>query len=411
MKNVTFLGVEGSGKTVLTTALVNVFKEYEKEGWYLRPDTRESFRFLEQAPSSLDSSTMPHQTTALKRLAWSVQFDGQTVRTLDVLDYPGEIYRLAFLEAKDDPDPFAFSQRVEANKDDIDALLAHLMESDQVFVLFNPADAQDMTNNSANLDAVWVTNACLDYLHRLPNRPTITLLLTQVDRYVDLEKYEIDLDVYVAHHLPLIHRNFPGLDIVAVSAIGPANATFGIDSIILRCLFECEVVQRVVNSLKRSSEELYEELEKLSLQDNQFKTKDSYIGDRLERCRNLTAKLPWFVPVGQLKANGFCVDFDEMADVGAILSIFNAIDMKQTPEERISQLGVGREQLLEIKPTSRVGKRLRIRLLEECKGAEEKCERQIASRIRLRKWCNVAIIVLAILALCELGYIFWRMAV
>lgn len=258
MKNVTFLGVEGSGKTVLTTALVNVFKEYEKDGWYLRPDSRESFRFLEQAPKSLDSSTLPHQTTALKRLAWSVQLDRQTIRTFDVLDYPGEIYRLAFLEAKDDPDPATFSQRVASNKDDIDAVLTHLMESDQVFVLFNLADAEDLSENGANLDAVWVTNACLDYLHRLPNRPTITLLLTQIDRYVDLSKYELSPDVYVAHHLPLIHRNFPNLDVLAVSAIGPASAMFGIDSIILRCLFECEAVQKIVTSLKECSKQAYE---------------------------------------------------------------------------------------------------------------------------------------------------------
>ena len=65
-----------------------------------------------------------------------------------------------------------------------------------------------------------------------------------------MSKFELDPDVYVAHHLPLIHRNFSGLDVLAVSAIGPASATYGIDSIILRCLFECESVQEIVQSVR-----------------------------------------------------------------------------------------------------------------------------------------------------------------
>ena len=50
MGNITFLGVEGSGKTVLTMALVNLFKAHEAEGWFLRPETRLVFCFVEQVP-------------------------------------------------------------------------------------------------------------------------------------------------------------------------------------------------------------------------------------------------------------------------------------------------------------------------------------------------------------------------
>ena len=47
MGNITFFGVEGSGKTVLTMALVNLFKAHEAEGWFLRPETRSACRFVE----------------------------------------------------------------------------------------------------------------------------------------------------------------------------------------------------------------------------------------------------------------------------------------------------------------------------------------------------------------------------
>lgn len=406
MKNVTFLGVEGSGKTVLTTALVNVFKEHEGDGWYLRPDSRESFRFLEQAPASLNQASMPHQTTTLKRLAWSVQLNNETVRTFDVLDYPGEIYRLAFLEAKDDADPNSFSQRVAANKEEIDALLGHLMISGQVFVLFNLADAVDPGHNAANLDAVWVTNACLDFLHRLPDRPTITLLLTQIDRYADILGGELDPDAYVKQYLPLIHRNFPDLDVLAVSAVGPAGATFGIDGVILRCLYECQAIQRTMKSLKETSRQIYDSIGTATLRTLTANWHDLIA--KIGECRTLTANLPWFIPLGQLSENRFCVDYDEMSDMSSAVNILARIDMSLQPEERLGSIENVLKRLSEFKSTSITGMHLKKRLVSELEDSLRGCRELIADRIAARKRNNVFILILSLTAIAELAFIFGR---
>ena len=261
MGNVTFLGVEGSGKTVLTMALVNAFKAHESEGWYLRPETRGAFRFLAQVPENVSGNSLPHQTTSLRQLQWSVVYKDEVQRTLDILDYPGEVYRLAFLDAKDDPDPESFRERVTANKEEINALLGHLINSDQIFVLFNLTDAEDIAGNGANLDAVWVTNACLDYLHRLPSHPQITLLLTQIDRYIDLETQELSPKVFVDHHLPLIAHNFPKLDVCAVSAIGKAETAFGVSEILLRCLIDTPQLSARLSNLRTTRKALDEKLQ------------------------------------------------------------------------------------------------------------------------------------------------------
>lgn len=243
MGNITFLGVEGSGKTVLTMALVNLFKAHEAEGWFLRPETRSAFRFVEQVPPVLEPGSLPHQTTELRHLAMSVVKDGEVQRVFDILDYPGEIYRLAFLDAKDDPDPATFQARVAANREEIRALLGHLQGSDRVYVLFNLADAQDLAHNAQNLDAVWVTNACLDYLHRLPSHPEIALLLTQIDLYGNLNNLNLNPRRIAQQALPLITRNFPNLSIQAVSALGPASGPFGVDNILANCLKDTPAVQ------------------------------------------------------------------------------------------------------------------------------------------------------------------------
>ena len=46
MSKTVFLGVEGSGKTTLTMALARAFESHKNEGWYLKPLSRDSFRFL-----------------------------------------------------------------------------------------------------------------------------------------------------------------------------------------------------------------------------------------------------------------------------------------------------------------------------------------------------------------------------
>lgn len=236
MGNITFLGVEGSGKTVLTMALVNLFKAHEAEGWFLRPETRSAFRFVEQVPPVLEPGSLPHQTTELRHLAMSVVKDGEVQRVFDILDYPGEIYRLAFLDGQDSEDPETFQARVAANQEEISSLLSHLIGSERIFVLFNLADAQDIAHNAKNLDAVWVTNACIDFLLRQPSHPEVTLLLTQFDLYGDLNDPAIDVRRVVRETLPLIANNFPNLDIQAVSALGPASGPFGLDTIVAPCM-------------------------------------------------------------------------------------------------------------------------------------------------------------------------------
>ena len=314
MGNITFLGVEGSGKTVLTMALVNAFKAHEHEGWFLRPETRGAFRFLEQVPSELKEGTLPHQTTALRQLAWSVVKDGEHQQTLDILDYPGEVYRLAFLNAEDENDPEEFRARVQAHQEEIKGLLGHLIQSEHIFVLFNLSDAKDLGSNAKNLDAVWVTNACLDYLHRLPHKPRITLLLTQIDRYVDLDQYEFDPKVYVSHHLPLIARNFPNLDVCAVAALGAADATYGIDSILLRSLFNAPEVQMVLDEIKDERKK-WQTLLKGTFSKQHFRRLFDATQQMACDSEFWEERLPWFIKAESLGCSAGLLSIDVATEI------------------------------------------------------------------------------------------------
>lgn len=320
MGNVTFLGVEGSGKTVLTMSLVNAFKAHQSEGWFLRPETRGAFRFVEQIPHALTLETLPHQTTALKYLAWSILKDGSIVRQMDMLDYPGEIYRLAFLDAKDDLNPEEFKERVLAHQDEIRELLSHLLNSDHVFVLFNLSDARDTASNDRNLDAVWVTNACLDYLYQLPNKPKITLLLTQVDRYVDLDAHEFDAKVYVEHHLSLIANNFPNLDVGAVAALRDLNdGEYGLGTVLRRFLCDVSMIGDVHKRIQKCRQNLEKALLADSIQVDYF----ARIVDALDQLSVESPKwkkdLPWFVQVEKFVGRDGLINLKDINECKVIL--------------------------------------------------------------------------------------------
>lgn len=321
MGKVTFLGVEGSGKTVLTMAIAEAFREHEAEGFLLRPDTRESFRFLVQNPSGLfhgeGEEGLPHQTTRLKYLKWTIMHQGQELRSFDTLDYPGEIYRLAFLDAKDSTDPDEFKERFAAHEAEVEELLGHLTDSDLVFVLFNLSDALDLAHNPDNLDAVWVTNACLGYLQRLPQKPRFALLLTQIDRYISATDEAFDVRAFLKEKMPLIANNYPDLEVLAVSALKGGNGIHSINRIVFEALQETGPVRHFLAHrdqpaaiIEKAGVRSIEELAGVC----------TSAQDIAEHPPMLATDRPWFVDEWQLKRAGLFFSEDEAVEMSTILS-------------------------------------------------------------------------------------------
>ena len=228
MSKTVFLGVEGSGKTSLTVALAQAFENHKEEGWYLKPLSRDSFRFLKTLPDILDGN-FPSQTADLRELRWQAEYEGNDLGEIAILDYPGEIYRLAFLDANDERDPEAFRQKVAANRPEINALLHAIKEANDVFVLFNLSDGMDLRGNPRNLDAVWVTNECLKLLKRLESKPRIRLIFTQADRYRDAG---LDLATFSPKSIDLIGHDHSDVTWSLVSVIDKSESEYGIDGIV-----------------------------------------------------------------------------------------------------------------------------------------------------------------------------------
>ena len=231
MGNVVFLGVEGSGKTTLAMALAKAFARHADEGWYLRPEGRGAYNFATVAPDDFAVDGFPAQTSAAREMTWTIQRDGADVGGIRILDYPGEIYRLAFLNAEDEADPDAFRARVAANAEELDVLKGAIEEAENLYVLFNLQDALDLRGDDANRSAVWVTNECLKRLKALPAKPRVTLVFTQVDRYQTEDDF---LHSFTPAELDLIGHDHPDVDWMMVSVLVPPGSEFGIDAFVRR---------------------------------------------------------------------------------------------------------------------------------------------------------------------------------
>ena len=231
MGKVVFLGVEGSGKTTLAMALTKAFARHADEGWYLRPEGRGAYNFATIAPGDFATDGFPAQTSAAREMTWKISRDDVDKGGIQILDYPGEIYRLAFLTAEDEPDPDAFRARAEANAEELNVLNRAIEEAESLYVLFNLQDALDLRGDDANRSAVWVTNECLKRLKALPAKPRVTLVFTQVDRYQTEDDF---LHSFTPAELDLIGHDHPDVDWMMVSVLVPPDSEFGIDAFVRR---------------------------------------------------------------------------------------------------------------------------------------------------------------------------------
>ena len=231
MGKVVFLGVEGSGKTTLAMALAKAFARHADEGWYLRPEGRGAYNFATVAPNDFATDGFPAQTSAAREMTWTIARDGKDVGGIRILDYPGEIYRLAFLAAEDEADPDTFRARAAANAEELDVLNRAIEEAESLYVLFNLQDALNLSGDDANRSAVWVTNECLKRLKALPSKPRVTLVFTQVDRYQTEDDF---LHSFTPAELDLIGHDHPDVDWMMVSVLVPPESEFGIDAFVRR---------------------------------------------------------------------------------------------------------------------------------------------------------------------------------
>ncbi len=216
MSKVAIVGVEGSGKTVLMGALCECYKQGAKDDPYLMPENKAASMFKERIPYLLRVKRQWPEATSvssLRAMRWTLRMGDEVLEEIEMLDYPGELYRLAF---EDDDEA---GKEIEAHREALNVFLGHLTDADCLLVLLNIADIRNLGENSRNVETVWITRSIFDFAKKLPNIKRKLLVFTQADRYAAEIRAAGGVQGLYASKLTDLKTLNPDLKVIAMSAV------------------------------------------------------------------------------------------------------------------------------------------------------------------------------------------------
>lgn len=223
MGKVAIVGVEGSGKTVLMAGLCECYKQVPgSDDPYLIPENQAAFKFMEMVPYALRVKRQWPVATGidnLRAMRWSLRCGNEVIETIELLDYPGELYRLAFGDTEE-----VSKASVDATQSEIKKFLDHLIDADTLLVLLNLSDIVNLGENPKNLETVWITRGIFDYAKKLPNIKRALLVFTQADRHAAAIKDAGGVQALYEAKLPMLKCIHPDLKVIAISAVNGMDA-------------------------------------------------------------------------------------------------------------------------------------------------------------------------------------------
>ena len=284
MSKIAIVGVEGSGKTVLMAALGDMYGQMSTDSLYLMPENQAAFAFMTRIPHKMRVERQWPEATAIesmKFLRWTVRVGAEVIAELEMLDYPGELYRLAFGDRKED--------EIEGTKAQIHEFLDHLVTADDLIVLFNLKDAMDIGSNARNNETVWLTRGIFDYAKKLPNIKRQLLMFTQADRYSKLLEEVGGAKAAQMKYLPMLSVLHPDLECAAVSSVEASETNtpdICSDNRGLSCLMQRIVMSTEIGQLAMKSFEKYKQSCDLALR--AYKTREELNGS-IQQLRGMLA--------------------------------------------------------------------------------------------------------------------------
>ena len=223
MKKVAIVGVEGSGKTVMLAGLGDLYSRPDDNGYFLAPKDFNTSAYVAELMERLRGGSWPAATAddLFQGLEWTLRrrsdVGGRPTDICEVscLDFPGEVYRKAFVETT--------GHRSEEMQRKVEALWNYIERADSLIVLVNLGDV--ITHGLANRrvhESIWVTSAILEQaLKERPGRvlPKTAIVLSQADNYEATIRACGGAKGALEKYLPHVHNSYGWLDVFAAYTV------------------------------------------------------------------------------------------------------------------------------------------------------------------------------------------------
>ncbi len=223
MKKVAIVGVEGSGKTVMLAGLGDLYSRPDDKGYFLTPKDFNTSSYVAELMGRLRNGIWPAATAddLFQGLEWTLRRRSDTggrptdICELSCLDFPGEVYRKAFVDTK--------GQRSEEMQRQIAVLWNYIERADSLIVLVNLGDV--ITHGLADRrvhESIWVTSAILEQaLKERPGRvvPKTAIVLSQADVYEATINECGGAKGALEKYLPHVYNSYGWLDAFAAYTV------------------------------------------------------------------------------------------------------------------------------------------------------------------------------------------------
>ena len=223
MKKVAIVGVEGSGKTVMLAGLADLYSRPDDKGYVLVPNDFRTSSYVSELMERLRSGAWPAATAddVFQGLEWTLlRMSDSGGRPTDIcelscLDFPGEVYRRAFVETD--------GRHSDEMQRQIESLWNYVERADSLIVLVNLGDVITYGLTDPRIrEAIWVTSGILkEALKERPGRvlPKAAIVLSQADIYEATIRNCGGAKGALEKYLPNVFYSYGWLDIFAAYTI------------------------------------------------------------------------------------------------------------------------------------------------------------------------------------------------
>ena len=223
LHRIAIVGVEGSGKTVMLVGLADLYSRPDENGYFLAANDFNTSAYVAELMGRLRSGIWPAATAddAFQGLEWTLRRRSDNggrptdICELSCLDFPGEVYRKAFVDAK--------GERSAEMQRQIESLWNYIERADCLIVLVNLGDVitHGLSNRRVH-ESIWVTSGILkEALKERPGRvvPKAAIVLSQADNYGATIKACGGAKGTLEKYLPDVYYSYDWLDILAACSI------------------------------------------------------------------------------------------------------------------------------------------------------------------------------------------------
>ncbi len=173
---IAMIGMEGSGKTVLTTVLAKRLSTMADQGLFLDPLNSKTIKYVEGVWRQLQNGQWPPSTPPgeLFKLEWELSIDHKYRSPVRLVDAAGQDMRLLFAEDRHSD---------ESLPTQLQELVTYCRESTILIILINLKDFVGEADDMRRVENQAALKAALDLLTKSDHPKKIAFVFSQCDQY------------------------------------------------------------------------------------------------------------------------------------------------------------------------------------------------------------------------------------